>query len=63
MVKNTFVACGVPDDPTLDTVAKQLIQLYSTLQGWEVIPGKLNEPLLINYQKTKSISIRSKHAA
>lgn len=41
VVKNTFLNCGVQDSAALDSVAQQLIELYNTLEGWEVIPGKL----------------------
>ena len=40
VVKRTFINAGVQDSPVLNTLAWHLIKLYSTTQGWEVIPGK-----------------------
>lgn len=39
VVKNTFISAGVDDGPHLDATAWHLIKLYSTTEGWEVVPG------------------------
>lgn len=39
VVKSSFINAGVVDSPSLDATSWHLIKLYSTLQGWEIIPG------------------------
>ena len=42
VVKSSFINAGVVDSPSLDATSWHLIKLYSTLQGWEIIPGIYN---------------------
>ena len=39
VAKLSYTNAGVPDNPKLTSAAWHLIKLYSTTQGWEVIPG------------------------
>lgn len=42
VIKATFVSTGVPDNQNLNAASWHLIKLYSTTQGWEVVPGTYN---------------------
>lgn len=51
MVKNTFIGAGVEDSPHLDSIAWHLIKLYSTTEGWEVVPGTILKSFILYYTK------------
>ncbi|KAI9551180.1 hypothetical protein GHT06_005353 [Daphnia sinensis] len=58
VVKNTFIGAGVEDSQHLDAIAWHLIKLYSTTEGWEVVPG-VKKVLHLLKQKGKRLGVIS----